>query len=119
VRLKLRAEESEKAEVELLFRFLLNKEQHRFSPESMKWRTGQVGVSNEEISGGMTATAIRAAVQELIVECTGDGVDVRKEDVGGVDEEAGENDGLDGGTVDEQEEEEDDAEQEYNMNLVS
>jgi len=34
VRLILRAEESEMAEVQLLFRFLLNKEQHRFSPDS-------------------------------------------------------------------------------------
>ncbi|KAK0269593.1 hypothetical protein LTR35_014706 [Friedmanniomyces endolithicus] len=118
VRLKLRAEESEKAEVELLFRFLLSKEQHRFSPGSMKWRTGQVGVSNEKISGAMTATAIRAAVQELSVECTGDGVDVRREDVEGVDEEAGDNDGLDGGIVDEQEEE-DDAVQENDLDSLN
>ncbi|KAK0262782.1 hypothetical protein B0A54_09105 [Friedmanniomyces endolithicus] len=108
----------EEAEVEFLFRFLLNKEQHRFSPETMKWRTGQVGVSNEEISGGMTATAIRAAVQELIVECTGDGVDVRREDVEGVDEETGDNDGLDGGIVDEQEEE-DDAVQENDLDSLN
>ncbi|KAK0862444.1 hypothetical protein LTS02_007203 [Friedmanniomyces endolithicus] len=65
----------------------------------MKWRTGRVGVSNEEISGGMTATAIRAAVQELIVECTGDGVDVRREDVQSVDEKLGEDDVLDIGTA--------------------
>ncbi|KAK0304404.1 hypothetical protein B0A54_06144 [Friedmanniomyces endolithicus] len=127
VRLMLRAEESEKAEVVLLFRFLLNKEQHRFSPDSMKWRTGQAGVSNEENSGGMTATAIRAAVQELIVECTGDGADVRREDVEGIDEMAGENDEVGNGTVGEQDEEEeegeegevDDAEEDDDMDVAS
>ncbi|KAK1819240.1 hypothetical protein LTR12_006309 [Friedmanniomyces endolithicus] len=112
VSLKLRAEEAEKAGVVLLFRFLLNKEQHRFGLDSMKWRTEQVGVSNEEISEGMTATAIRAAVQELIVECTGDGVDVRREDVEGIDKMAGEDDGEDSGTVGEQDEEEEEEREE-------
>ncbi|KAK5714320.1 hypothetical protein LTR17_017251 [Elasticomyces elasticus] len=73
VKLKLRADASEAAEVSLLLRQLLNKEQHRFSPESMKWRTGQMGTYNDAISEGTIAKAIRAAIRELIVECTGDG----------------------------------------------
>ncbi|KAK5675262.1 hypothetical protein LTS10_012023 [Elasticomyces elasticus] len=73
VRLKLRANASEAAEVSLLLRQLLNKEQHRFSPESMKWRTGQMGTYNDAISEGTIAKKIRAAIRELIVECTGDG----------------------------------------------
>ncbi|KAK0282996.1 hypothetical protein LTR91_009636 [Friedmanniomyces endolithicus] len=108
VRLMLRAEESEKAEVVLLFRFLLNREQHRFSPDSMKWRTGQAGVSNEENSRG-------------------DGADVRREDVEGIDEMAGENDEVGNGTVGEQDEEEeegeegevDDAEEDDDMDVAS
>ncbi|KAK3636565.1 hypothetical protein LTR56_005369 [Elasticomyces elasticus] len=72
VRLKLRADTSEAAEASLLLRQLLTKEQHRFSPESMKWRTGQMGIYNDAISDGTIAKAIRAAIRELIVECTGD-----------------------------------------------
>ncbi|TKA82548.1 hypothetical protein B0A55_02286 [Friedmanniomyces simplex] len=76
VKLKLRAEKTEGAEVRLLLRFLLLKEQHRFSAESMKWRTGLPGVFKDEINEGMVVVAVREAVQELIVECTGDGEDV-------------------------------------------
>ncbi|KAK4896467.1 hypothetical protein LTR27_005683 [Elasticomyces elasticus] len=88
VKLKLRADPADAAEVSLLLRQLLNKEQHRFSPESMKWRTGQMGTYDDAISEGTIAKAIRAAIKELIVECTGDGDD---------QEMSGDDDAMDNG----------------------